>query len=130
MFIACLDAVLFYPFETIVVPEWKVRVVDRAFGKPVTNVVVTEGWRHHSIEIHRHDENRITDNQGYVYFPRRTVRASLLHRVAGMAVAALHVHGQSGPRAFIVVAGSYDSDTDYWPGKPLREIITVPPPQP
>ena len=119
---------LFYPFETTVVPEWTIRVVDETI-KPVPNVVVREQWRNHSVEFHGHNEDRITDNEGYVSFPRRTVRASLMFRVVGRAVMALNIHGESGPKASTLVLGSYltSSDSDYSPEKPLPEVIVVRP---
>jgi hypothetical protein len=127
-FIACLVVLLFYPFETMVVPEWKIRIVD-AMSKPVPNIVVSEQWRNHSVEFHGHNEERTTDSEGYVSFPRRTVRASLMFRVVGSTLATLNVHGESGPKASTLVLGSYltSSDSDYSPDKPSPEVIVVRP---
>src|SRR5882724_6377035 len=104
LLIACLGVLLFYPFETTVVPEWNMRITDES-GKPVLKVVVSELWRHHSVEFHGHSEDRMTDSEGFVSFPRRTVRASLIFRAAGRAVVALNVHGESGPKASALVIG-------------------------
>lgn len=119
---------LFYPFDTTVVPEWRIRVVDEP-TKPATGIIVREQWRNHSVEFHGHYEDRMTDSEGYVYFPRRTARASLIFRVVGRAVVALNVHGESGPTASTLVLGSYltSSDSDYSPEKPLPEVIVVRP---
>ena len=124
--LACLIILLAYPFDTMVVPEWKLRIVDET-GKPIPNVVVIEQWRNHSVEFHGHSEDRTTDMNGYVSFPRRTVRASLLFRVVGGTVATLNVHGESGPKASALVMGGYSSQTksSYSPGNQLPEIIVV-----
>lgn len=120
-----LIVVLFYPFETTVVPEWKIRIVDES-GTPVKGVVVNQGWRHHSIEIRRQEQRLIADDEGYVTFPRRTVRAGLLVRAVGSMVAAINPHGRSGPYAFIDVPGSYSgTSAEYSPGKPIPTVITV-----
>jgi hypothetical protein len=128
LLIACLGVLLAYPFQSTVVPEWKIRIVDET-GKPVPNVVVREQWRDHSVEFHGHNEERITDSEGYVFFPRRTVRAPLMFRVVGSTLATLNVHGESGPKASTLVLGSYltSRDSDYSPDKPLPEVIVVRP---
>lgn len=119
-----LAAFLFYPFETTVVPEWKIRVVDES-GNPVKGVSVNEGWRHYSIEIHRQEQSLVADDEGYVTFPRRTVRAAFLVRAVGSMIAALNPHGRTGPHAFIDVQGPYSGTTDYSPGKPIPTTIIV-----
>ena len=126
LLIACIGLVLFYPFETTIVPAWKVRIIDES-GKPVLTAPVSERWRHHSIETHGHNETSITDDEGYVSFPRRTVRASLVFRIVGGAVVRLNVHGESGPKASLLVLGPYSSltKTTYNWGEPLPETIVV-----
>lgn len=128
--IASVAVLLAYPFDTTVVPEWKIRIVD-ATSKPVPNVTVREQWRNHSVEFHGHNDDRTTDSDGYVSFPRRTVRASLIFRGIGWAVAHLNVHGESGPKASALVLGDYltSSDPDYSPEKPSPEVIVVRPQQ-
>jgi hypothetical protein len=128
VFVACLIVMLFYPFETTVVPEWKIHVVDVS-GKPVPGVIVNEQWRNHSIEFNCHNEDATTDGQGHVSFPRRTVRASLAFRIVGTVVVHFNVHGQSGAKASAIVLGPYVSSTnaDYAPGRPLPQVIVVAP---
>jgi hypothetical protein len=127
-FIAGLLALLVYPFETTVVPDWKIRIVDEA-SKPVTSVVVREQWRNHSVEFSGQNEDRMTDNDGYVSFPRRTVRAPLIFRVVGAVVVSLNIHGESGSKASALVLGPYltSRDPDYSPDKPSPEVIVVRP---
>jgi hypothetical protein len=71
---------LLYPFKTTVVPDWKVRIVDEA-GNPMRSFRVREVWQHYTIESTSHQEDLITDGDGYVTFPKRTVRGSLLVRI-------------------------------------------------
>jgi hypothetical protein len=127
-FLGLLAVALLYPFETTVVPEWKIHIVDES-GKPVGNLSVNEGWIHYSIESNRHEEARIANSEGYVEFPRRTIRAPLLVRLKGTLITALHPHAPSGTYAFANVMGPYVSptDTDYEPGKPLPQTIVVRP---
>jgi hypothetical protein len=121
-------AVLSYPYETTVVPQWTVRVVDEA-GSPLGKAVVTEYWRNTSIESGDHHAESVTDGKGYVTFPRRTIRASLLRRVIGPLINRLNVHGVDlGPHAYLIVAGDMNSTThnsDYLPGKPLPQQIVL-----
>jgi hypothetical protein len=126
--LALLLAALLLPFETTIVPGWSIRIVDEA-GKPVGNLAIKEGWIHYNLESYRHEETRKADASGYVEFPRRTVTASLLVRIRGVIVSALHPHAPSGIYAFANVMGPYVSptDTDYEPGKPLPETIVVRP---
>jgi hypothetical protein len=120
--------VLLFPFKTTVVPLWKVRVVDEA-GKPLAQVAVTEYWRHTSAESDDHHAESITDDSGYVTFPRRTIRASLIRRLIGQLINRMNVHGVDlGPHAYLIVAGDMNSTThnsDYLPGKPLPEEIVL-----
>lgn len=120
-------AALLYPYETTVVPLWRVRVVDEA-GKPLARVAVTEYWRDTSAESGDHHVESITDDSAYVTFPRRTIRASLIRRVAGQLINRMNVHGVDlGAHAYLIVAGDMNSTThnsDYFPGQPLpQEII-------
>jgi hypothetical protein len=122
---ALLAVLLLYPFETTVVPEWKVRVVDES-GKPMISIGVKEGWEHSSIEMNRHEQDLTTDNDGWVTFPRRTIRANLLWRLGGAFVTVLP-HAQSGPHFFLDVQGPYSSLTGsaYLPGDPLPGTLVV-----
>lgn len=119
-----LVVLVIYPFESTVVPQWKIRLVDES-GNSVVGVGVNEGWRHYSVEIRRHEESLITDDEGYVTFPRRTVRAGVLIRAVGGMITALNPHGSSGPHAFADVMGSYSGTADYSPDKPLPTTIIV-----
>jgi len=70
---------LFYPFQTTIVPEWSLKVVDEE-GAPVRAVNVTEHWQHFLLEASSHEEMRRVQDNGAVSFPERTIRASLVRR--------------------------------------------------
>lgn len=117
---------LLYPYETTVVPDWRVRAVDED-RTPLVRVAVSEYWGHMSIESDEHQAESITDDQGYVTFPRRTIRASLLRRGLGPLINRSSVHGVDlGPHAYLIVSADMNSTTDnsdYRPGKRLPEEI-------
>lgn len=117
---------LFYPFESTVVPEWNLRIIDEA-GRPVSNIVVIERWRHHSLESSGQEEIRSTDLEGRVSFPHRSVEASLIFRLVAERVARFNAHGESGPKAFVLVLGPYSSLTNnqYSPHEQLPDTIVV-----
>lgn len=73
--------VLFFPFQTTTVPAWSFRVVDDS-ELPVAGINVTEHWQHYLIESEGHEELKVTAPDGSVSFPERTVRASLVWRLA------------------------------------------------
>lgn len=78
--VGAMALLLPYPFKTTVVPDWKVRIVDEA-GNPMRSFRVREVWQHATIETYSHHEDLITDGDGYVTFPKRTVLGSLLVRI-------------------------------------------------
>jgi hypothetical protein len=125
--IGLLALVSLYPLETIVVPEWKVRVVDEA-GAPLRNSGIREVWQHYSIESKDHEQDLLTDGDGYVTFPKRTIRAPLLARIGKAAVNSLNPHGSSGPGAYVItLAAGYDmwKNDFYIPGQPLPKEVIV-----
>ena len=100
--LGAIAVILLYPFETTVVPEWKTRIVDEA-GTPMRMTGVREVWRHYTIESAGHEEDSITDNDGYVTFPKRTVRGSLLVRIGKRLLNVFNAHATVGPHAYLVV---------------------------
>lgn len=116
------------PFETIVVPEWSVKVLDE-HDNPVSGVAVRESWGDLSIEPDQHEELRVSDTNGNLSFPVRTVKASVLQRVVRKTINLLKPHGQSeGPTAYLLVSGPYKPATSepyYQPGKSMAPVIIV-----
>jgi hypothetical protein len=114
------------PFPTTVVPEWKIRLVDRT-GKPVAGAKVRQSWLHYSLESRGHAEDRLTDENGYVVFPERKIWANAVYRVVSTLMAALSLlfHGSMGIDAWVLVISPYGNLRHYVPGKPLPEVIVV-----
>ncbi|MDQ4120756.1 MAG: hypothetical protein M3209_04845 [Acidobacteriota bacterium] len=127
LFILC-GVILLVPFPTTVVPEWKVRVVDQN-GKPFVGEAVREYWQHYSLESSGHQEERLTDENGYVVFPKRTIWSPLLWRIVSTSLAAVSTlaHGSMGIDAWLMVVGysTGGGARDYKPGEPLPNEIVL-----
>lgn len=125
-----LVVILVYPWETVVVPKWRARIVDES-GNIVKGAKISETWQDYSVESYEHWADGVTDNDGYVAFPRRTVRASLVRRVIWPIKNVLEtgIHASFGRDAFLRIAEpGYCSTTkgDWWvPGRPLPEEVIV-----
>src|SRR2546421_7309088 len=79
VFLLVFGVVLLYPFQSTVVPEQHVLVVTEDW-RPIPGVRVRQIWKNYSIEAVGHEEDIATDENGHVFFPRRTVRANILWR--------------------------------------------------
>jgi hypothetical protein len=87
-------------------------------------------WKHYTIESASHEEDLITDGDGYVTFPRRTVRGSLLVRIGTPIVNVLNVHTSFGPSACVLIldypADSFlEDNNNYFPGQPLPTQVML-----
>ena len=121
---------LFYPFQTTIVPEWSLKVVDEE-AAVVRDVNVSEHWQHFLLEGSSHEEMRRVQNNGSVSFPERTIRASLFRR----GVATIRRIKQDGwrarrsPAASVVVWGNKGYATTvavYFPEAPPQSHVMVP----
>lgn len=103
--------ILFIPFPTLIVPNWKVQAID-VDGNVCPDQEVTETWAHYSIYIglgNFQSEARRTNNEGYVEFPERKVWAPLIWRAIGSIANILTLaHGSAGPDASIYTIGLKD----------------------
>jgi hypothetical protein len=119
---------LLVPYPTQVVPEWRIRVVDLN-GAPVFREPVMEIWQHYSLESVSHEEERLTDGDGYVIFPERTIWRPLLARVLFTSCAAVSTlaHGSMGVHAWVMAPGHSMScyPCVYEPGEPLPAEIRI-----
>jgi|SRR5215813_7749250 len=119
---------LIYPFESTVVPTWKLHVIDNR-GVSISGIRVTQHWQHNSLETQGHEEMQLTDVEGIVMFAPRLIRANLISR--GLATPLkLWKEGfsaKTGPYASVVVWGSKENETNvatYKAGElPQSEII-------
>ena len=78
--LAILLITFLYPFQTTIVLEWDLRVVDDA-GTPVGDIKVTEHWQHYLLEAEGHEEVQTTNQDGRVNFGVRSIRASAVRRL-------------------------------------------------
>jgi hypothetical protein len=119
--------VLLFPFETTVVPEWTIHVLDE-HGNSVPRVSLRETWKHYSFESAGHEQDLSTNDAGDVVFPLRTAKASLLVRIVGTTLNTINPHGDTGPSASVYVLGPYKAASEepyYLPGRPLIQRIVV-----
>jgi hypothetical protein len=72
--------IFFAPYKSTTLPEWVVKVVDED-GKPVSGLGVAEEWSYFGIDFAASIDNKQTDTQGRVAFPRRVIWASLASRL-------------------------------------------------
>lgn len=107
VFVLSILFLLFYPFQTTIVPEWSLKVVDEE-GAIVRGANVTEHWQHFLLEGLSHEDARQVGENGAVSFPERTIRASLVRR--GLAtIGRIKSDGwkaRRSPAASIVVWGN------------------------
>jgi hypothetical protein len=121
---------MFVSFTTTVVPVWKLRVID-INGTPCPNSQVNQGWGHYSLELESPiggSEYRLTDSNGYVEFPERTIKATLFWRIIGPIIAFVmqFAHGSFGISGNVFTTGMVDGPwINYKPAKPLPDTIVV-----
>ncbi len=120
--------VMLLPYPTTVVPEWRIRVVG-GDGAPAVGETVRESWQDYSLESDGHEEELLTDRDGYVLFPERKIWAPPLFRMLFTSCAAVWTlaHGSMGPHAWLMVPRSSLSGPDcyYKPGRPLCSEIRI-----
>lgn len=113
------------PIPSLATPRWEVWVVDEN-GHPKQGMTVRLSWQNYTLETEGHEEDMRTDQNGYVVFPARTIRASAFTRIAGAIRAAQSgVHASFGPHDYVfafgqglqgdAISGRYLVD---WTGKP------------
>ncbi|QNI31353.1 hypothetical protein H7849_20050 [Alloacidobacterium dinghuense] len=75
-------AVLLYPERLTIVPAFHVKLVDQS-GDPLANTAVSELWQHNCAQRLETLQQVMTNTQGEVDLPERTLRASLIERTLG-----------------------------------------------
>ena len=124
---ASLLAISLIPIPYLASPDWVIRVVDGR-GNPARGVTVRLSYENYSVEAEGHEEDRITDEQGYARFEAHHSAAPLLQRCWFSALSAMALaHASFGPHAFVfafgggmqgdAVSNGYVTD---WNGKPER----------
>lgn len=127
--LAALFILAWVPFPTIVVPRWKVQVVD-INEAPCVNQTVNQSWAHYSLSDDYNSDYLKSDQNGYVEFPARTISKNLVQRIVYpiIAYALLIAHGSAGIHAYVgasepVNAGVFGLKYDWT--KPLPEKLII-----
>jgi hypothetical protein len=104
------------PFPTELVPESRFRVVD-AKNQPLPYVATEQEWKSYTFFNVGGLEERCTDSNGVVVYPRRMLWASAFSRVAFPVLAQIGtiIHGSAGTIShFQVFDKNYISDFQNW----------------
>ncbi len=128
----CAAAILLYPFKSTVCPAWRIQIVD-AEGNSVRDVFVRQHWQDYSVESNGHEQDTHSDENGYVDFPERTIRANILSRFMGATLNVLlqGIHASFGASAHIAAYGDMvkgrrlEGYADYKQGQPLPAQIKM-----
>lgn len=95
------------PFHTTAAPEWKIQVVDEN-DIPYQRQRVRQFCRDYSLQTdcEEIEADQYTDENGYVVFPKRTIRLSLALRAANFAINIFqsiegHTSFEIGPNFFV-----------------------------
>ena len=129
--IGVLAVICLYPFKTTVVPRHRIKIVDKD-GHPVSKALARQGWGDYSAELNAgSSEDQWSDENGYVIFPERSVRANLLKRglVLILNILQLNPHASYRQSAYVI---AWDPDgksgsIHYELNKPLPETIVIAP---
>lgn len=118
-----------YPFESTVVPAWRVKVVE-VNGAACQNMPVTEMWGHYSLfrDGDFRSAHQLTDSEGIVEFPERRIRAIGLRRIIMPIVTEVLTlaHGSTGVHGAVSVSGLKDVGwLSYHSDKPLPDTAKV-----
>lgn len=73
---------VFVPWNTKVVPAVRVRVFDET-GKPAAGVRVEQEWGYTALDHYSESASTVTDSDGYVAFPPRSIRISVARKTIG-----------------------------------------------
>ena len=92
------------PFSTVVVPEWKVQIVDTS-NSPCVKQTAHQFWSHYSLFDDTNSEYRKSNSEGYVVFPERTIARNLIQRVvypvASYTLLIVTAHADVGISAYV-----------------------------
>lgn len=108
---------LFVPFDTELVPEWKLHVISEN-GESLSDVAIEQSWKQYSFPESRFPsadgyELKRSDANGYVTFSAKPLRASLASRVIFpiLAFVGQLAHGSMGLTVHVRV---FDQPRNYY----------------
>jgi hypothetical protein len=99
-------AMLQVPMRNTIVPQWRVVVVNENH-EPLAGMRVRQVWQNLLLEENPHEEEIISDANGVVTFPERSVTSSPARRIYGQInvyrkFQAFPARGSSGNAAWLV----------------------------
>lgn len=105
---------IFIPLPQTVAPDWTIKTLDAA-RRPLTGITIREVWQQYSLEDSSHEEDRLTDINGEVHFPRRTKWTNIMSRTVGCArqIIRLGVHASCGANSYLVAFGKGVDSMDW-----------------
>jgi len=118
------------PFETVAIPEWKIRVVNE-LGLPMPGITIRQHWNNYSFDLSATDgkeEDKVTDSNGNVTFLARKDRESLLFRSIAFVLDILKIgiiHSSSGVHATILSPDHPDSSLSYDGSGSLPDTLVI-----
>ena len=124
--------ILIFPFKTVMVPEWKVRVVDEK-GIPYKQKLVRQFCDNYTLDLqpcsYSPDSAKYTDDDGYITFPERAYSTPLLLRafLTAKSLVMVLAHGSLGTSVYIDSSGpnGYKTLRYQGAGKP-PDILVLP----
>lgn len=120
------------PFNTTLVPEWRLKVTDEA-GVPYVGQGIRQFCYSYTLGMSPcHDSNdfvRETDASGFVAFPERTINASLLSRIVRSIyhlVMQKLADGSYGEQVYVDATGPSGYKTlEYIPSEAPPEVFVL-----
>ena len=126
-----LIVILLFPFQTTIVPDWPLTVID-VWGQPLCGIEVEQVWQHYALETEGNYDYQTTNDLGQVFFPARTKWATLAFYLFGIVrnTAECPIDASYGPSANIYAKqeseeGLIRGSAHYWPGKTPPKYITL-----
>jgi len=123
---------LLIPFNTTLVPEWRVRVVDEQ-GSPYRSKLVRQFCDDYRLGVSpcsdANDSMKLTNEDGFVVFPERKITMNALTRIARSVfnLFGALLHGSYKVDIYLDSSGRQGTKTlKYVLGQPLPETFILP----
>lgn len=131
--ISVLAIILFFiPFNTTLVPEWKLQVVNEN-DIPYKGKLVRQFCKSYTLGISPCDNSgnamQLTDENGYVVFPKREIRLAIISRLVRSVFnfIMLFAHGSYGVTVDVDSSGPQGyKRLEYISGQSLPEKLVLP----